>query len=45
VPAAWRERWELRRFGFHGLAHSYALREATARLGAVPERMVSCNLG
>jgi acetate kinase len=45
VPAAWRERWELRRFGFHGLAHSYALREATARLGAVPERMVSCHLG
>ena len=23
VPAAWAERWRLRRFGFHGLSHAY----------------------
>ena len=25
LPAEWRERWGLRRFGFHGLSHAYAL--------------------
>jgi acetate kinase len=29
LPASWRERWPLRRFGFHGLSHQYA----TARVG------------
>ena len=29
-PAAWRERWELRRFGFHGLSHAWAARRAVA---------------
>jgi acetate kinase len=28
LPAAWREAWPLRRFGFHGLSHAYAARRA-----------------
>jgi acetate kinase len=45
LPSAWRERWDLRRFGFHGLAHAYAARTAAAMLGGVPERLVTCHLG
>ena len=33
VPAAWRERWGLRRFGFHGLSHQWASRRAAELLG------------
>jgi acetate kinase len=28
LPAEWRTRWPLRRFGFHGLSHSYVSRRA-----------------
>ena len=24
LPPEWRKRWDLRRFGFHGLSHAYA---------------------
>ena len=30
LPAAWRERWPLRRYGFHGLSHAWAARRAGA---------------
>ena len=47
LPAEWRERWPLRRFGFHGLSHAYAARRAAelagVSVGAV--RTVSCHLG
>jgi len=33
VPAAWSERWPLRRYGFHGLSHAYASRRAAELLG------------
>jgi acetate kinase len=39
LPREWRERFGLRRFGFHGLSHAYA-----SRRGAAP-RVVSCHLG
>jgi len=46
LPAEWRERFGLRRFGFHGLSHSYAARRAaellSLRAGA---RIVTCHLG
>ena len=47
LPAAWRERFGLRRYGFHGLSHGYAARRAAGLLGTVPERLriVSCHLG
>ncbi len=34
LPATWRERFGLRRYGFHGLSHSYASRRAAEMLGA-----------
>ena len=39
LPAAWRERWPLRRYGFHGLSHAWASRRAGAG------RVVTCHLG
>ncbi|MDN3358720.1 acetate/propionate family kinase [Actinomadura sp. DC4] len=45
LPAAWRQRYGLRRYGFHGLSHAYATRRAGAMLGAVPRRLVVCHLG
>ena len=40
LPEEWRRRWDLRRYGFHGLSHAYAARRAG---GA--SRVVSCHLG
>jgi acetate kinase len=34
LPAEWRARWTLRRYGFHGLSHAYASRRAAELLGA-----------
>ncbi len=47
LPAAWRERFGLRRYGFHGLSHAYATRRAAQLLSTSPERLriVSCHLG
>ncbi len=47
LPAAWRERFGLRRYGFHGLSHGYAARRAAQMLGTAAERLriVSCHLG
>jgi acetate kinase len=44
LPRAWRERHDLRRFGFHGLSHAHAARRA-AELCDGPLRVVSCHLG
>jgi acetate kinase len=49
LPREWRKRWDLRRYGFHGLSHAYASRRATELLGARGEaaglRIVTCHLG
>jgi acetate kinase len=47
LPAAWRHRWGLRRYGFHGLSHAYAARRAAQLLDCpLPElRIVTCHLG
>jgi acetate kinase len=47
LPRAWRERWPLRRFGFHGLSHAYAARRAAELLDQPAERLriVTCHLG
>lgn len=45
LPAAWRTRWGLRRFGFHGLSHQYAARRAGDILGRNDLRVVTCHLG
>ena len=45
LPAEWRRRWDLRRFGFHGLSHSYASRRAAAMIEGGALRVVTCHLG
>ncbi len=46
LPADWRGRFGLRRYGFHGLSHSYASRRA-AELASLRDggRVVTCHLG
>jgi acetate kinase len=44
LPAKWRARWSLRKFGFHGLSHAYIARRITA-LCPGAGRVVSCHLG
>jgi acetate kinase len=47
LPAAWTQRFGLRRFGFHGLSHGYAARRAAELLDcdATRLRVVTCHLG
>ena len=47
VPADWRDRLGVRRFGFHGLSHAYAGRRAAEVLDRPIEelRIASCHLG
>jgi acetate kinase len=45
LPKEWRQRWDLRRFGFHGLSHAYATRRAGQLLGRTPARLIVCHLG
>jgi acetate kinase len=47
LPAAWRARWPIRRFGFHGLSHAYAARRAAELIGwsSSELRIVTCHLG
>jgi acetate kinase len=46
LPAAWRERWGLRRYGFHGLSHGWVARRAPQLLERDAEglRIVSSHL-
>jgi acetate kinase len=47
LPAAWTQRFGLRRFGFHGLSHGHAARRAAELLDRDPAqlRIVTCHLG
>jgi acetate kinase len=47
LPTEWRTRWDLRRFGFHGLSHAYASRRAAELLDRSVDglRLVTCHLG
>ncbi len=47
LPREWRQRWGLRRFGFHGLSHAYASRRVAELLGRdlLSLRIVTCHLG
>jgi acetate kinase len=40
LPSAWRERYGLRRYGFHGLSHGWVARQVDPAA-----RLVSCHLG
>lgn len=54
LPAEWRARWTLRRYGFHGLSHAYVSARAAELVSGEPApgrpapgslRVVSCHLG
>jgi acetate kinase len=48
LPREWRHRWTLRRYGFHGLSHSYCSRRAAEladTAGDATLRIVTCHLG
>ena len=47
LPAAWRERWRIRRYGFHGLSHAWVARRVPELLGRPAEGLafVSAHLG
>jgi acetate kinase len=48
LPAEWRQRWALRRYGFHGLSHEYVSRRAAELAGAGSAaglRVITCHLG
>src|SRR5664279_3945294 len=47
VPADWRERLGVRRYGFHGLSHAYAARRVAGLLARTTGglRVVTCHLG
>lgn len=47
LPREWRKRWDLKRYGFHGLSHSYASRRAGEILERSLDglRVVTCHLG
>jgi acetate kinase len=47
LPAEWRKRWSLRRFGFHGLSHAYASRRVAELMDRSLQslRVVTCHLG
>ena len=47
VPVEWRDRYAVRRYGFHGLSHAYAAKRAAEMLQSPIEelRIVTCHLG
>jgi acetate kinase len=44
LPREWRERYGVRRYGFHGLSHAHAAGRAR-QLAPSPRRVVTCHLG
>ncbi|HVY66835.1 MAG TPA: acetate/propionate family kinase [Gammaproteobacteria bacterium] len=45
IPAAWRERFGIERYGFHGIAHEYLCGRVTELAGRAPRRVLSLQLG
>ena len=45
VPYEWREKFGIRRYGFHGASHRYASERVQALLGRRELRHISCHLG
>ena len=44
LPAAWRNTWGVRRYGFHGLSHAWASQRAQEMLSNA-RQVVTCHLG
>jgi len=47
IPLEWRQRFGVRRYGFHGFSHAYAARRAAQLLGSPGTglKVVTCHLG
>jgi acetate kinase len=47
IPREWRERYGIRRYGFHGLSHAYCAQRAADLLGRplAGLRVITCHLG
>ena len=47
IPHEWRERYGVRRYGFHGFSHAYAARRAAEMVGSPGTglKVVTCHLG
>jgi acetate kinase len=47
IPPQWRQRWALRKYGFHGLSHAWAARRAAEMAGRDEKgfRVVTAHLG
>jgi len=47
IPKAWRDRWNARRYGFHGLSHAWIARHTPQLIDRreSARRIVSCHLG
>jgi len=45
VPQKWRSEWGIRRYGFHGLSHSYCAGQAAKMIGRRDLRLVIAHLG
>ena len=47
LPREWNQRFGLRRYGFHGLSHAFAVRRGAELAGRslAGSRIVSCHLG
>jgi acetate kinase len=45
LPQKWTREWGIRRYGFHGLSHSYCSAEAAKRIGRQDLRLVIAHLG
>jgi acetate kinase len=45
VPRKWRREWGIRRYGFHGLSHSYCAGRAAEMVGREDLRLVTAHLG
>jgi acetate kinase len=46
LPAEWRSKWGLKRYGFHGLSHAYASRRVVEFMNeSAGTRVVTCHLG
>ncbi len=45
IPHAIAEKFEIRRFGYHGISFSSVVRKVKATLGTMPSRVIMCHLG
>jgi acetate kinase len=45
IPLSWRERWGIKRYGFHGLSHAWVAQRTPQLVDGPSRRIVSCHLG